>query len=183
VIPRMKSRLDLPEPASLDASQREVYDTILASRGSLDGPFLAWLHSPELAARASHLGAFCRFGTSLSLRESELLILSVAAHFDCLGEQQIHEPIAIRAGLAAADVERLRNRQVVVFEDERLAILGDLAGELLSRNRIEARTFDRALGLLGKKAMVETIGVIGYYTLVAMTLNAFEMTTAAKSSP
>ncbi len=62
-------RISQLNPAEMDAAQKAVYDNILAGpRDSLRGPFHAWLHSPELADRAQHLGAFCRFSTSLNWR-------------------------------------------------------------------------------------------------------------------
>ena len=95
----MKSRLNLPVPGKLTAEQQIVYDDIWRTRGNMNGPFLAWLLTPALGQPAQQLGAVCRYGTSLSLQESELLILKVAGHFHSVGEQQIHEPIAIKSGL------------------------------------------------------------------------------------
>ena len=84
----MKSRLDLPSPEALGAEQKKIYEAIVATRGNVQGPFLAWLLSPGLAGPAQQLGAFCRYQTSLSLPESELLILYVAAHYNCLGDRK-----------------------------------------------------------------------------------------------
>ncbi|WP_336367478.1 carboxymuconolactone decarboxylase family protein [Marinobacter sp. C2H3] len=171
----MKSRLPLPDVAGLSVEQRQIFDSILQTRGNLDGPFLAWLHSPGFARRAEQLGAFCRYDTSLSLCESELLILCVAAHHACVGEQQIHEPIAARAGISALNIERIRNGRVPEFSEERLNLLYHTATELLRSNRISGERFAEAEALLGRPALVEAVGVIGYYSLVAYTLNAFEM--------
>lgn len=171
----MKSRLPLPDVTGLSPEQRHIFDSIKRSRGNLDGPFLAWLHSPGFASRAEQLGAFCRYSTSLSLPESELLILCVAAHHQCVGEQQIHEPIAASAGISSANIERLRTRQVPEFNDQRMTMLYQLACALLAQNRIENDLFQQAEQLLGATALVEAVGVIGYYALVAFTLNAFEM--------
>lgn len=171
----MKSRLPLPEVTGLSPEQRHIFDSIKRSRGNLDGPFLAWLHSPDFASRAEQLGAFCRYDTSLSLPESELLILCVAAHHRCIGEQQIHEPIAVNAGISIANIDRLRARQEPEFTDVRLTTLYQLATALLRNNRIEDDLFRQAKGLFGSATLVEAVGVIGYYALVAYTLNAFEM--------
>src|SRR6266567_1616242 len=38
-----------------------IYDAIAQSRGIVGGPFLALLHSPELAGRTAHLGSYGRF--------------------------------------------------------------------------------------------------------------------------
>lgn len=172
----MRSRLALPDVGALDAEQRAVHDSIVATRGNLDGPFLAWMHSPELASRAEKLGAFCRYNTGLDLLESELLILLVAARFRCVGERQIHEPIALMAGLTQPQADALWRREEATDLPARLSLLQRLAHELLATNRVSQTTYDMAELEFGPKIVVETVGVIGYYALVAFTLNAFEMT-------
>src|SRR5690606_14853004 len=97
-------------------------DILSGPRGNLDGPFLAWAHSPQLADSAQKLGAFCRYGTRLELRLSELAILLTAAWWQSQAEWQIHEPIARQAGLAEGVIEALRRGEEPTFEqdDERL---------------------------------------------------------------
>ncbi len=61
----------IPEltPEQMDPDQKTVFDDIMSGpRGSLRGPFHAWLHSPNLADPAQKLGAFCRFSSSLPTR-------------------------------------------------------------------------------------------------------------------
>lgn len=165
----------MPAEAQLSEQQRQLRDHILASRGNLDGPFVPWLMSPELGERAQALGACCRYGTSLASQESELLILCAAARFDCLGEWQIHAPIAARAGLAAEAIAAVRERLPARFEDQRLQLLHDFARSLLDTNRVAAALYENAVATLGTRTVVDTVGVLGYYALAAFTLNAFEI--------
>lgn len=171
----MKARIDLPDEPALTDDQRRVRAAILASRRNLDGPFPAWLHSPELADLAQQLGAFCRYRTGLPLLESELLILCVASHCRCVGEQQIHEPIARTAGLSDAVIVALRCGERARLPSARLQLLHDLARQLLATHRIDDPLFASAQAEFGDKLLVEIVGIIGYYTLAAQTLNAFEM--------
>lgn len=173
----MQSRLPLPDVTGLDPEQRAIHDSILATRGNLSGPFLAWMLCPGLASHAEKLGAFCRYSTGFSLVESELLILCVAAHHQCLGEQQIHEPIAIKAGLSTQAVDSLRAGEVPVLLDERQRLMHRIATELLKTHRIADVQYREGITAFGETGMVELVGILGYYTLVAMTLNAFEMRT------
>ena len=173
--PAMKSRLTLPEPGAMTAEQREIFDSIVATRGNVSGPFLAWMLSPGLAAPAEKLGAFCRYQTGLALVESELLILVVAAAHRCTGEQQIHEPIALQAGLPAQAVQDLREGRRPALATPRLQLLERVAHNLLHAHRIDDALYTEARGVFGEQTLVEVVGVIGYYALVACTLNAFEM--------
>jgi 4-carboxymuconolactone decarboxylase len=169
------ARIGLPNPLDLPESDQNVIRSIVKTRGNLDGPFLAWLHSPEFARRAERLGAFCRYETQLSTIESEFLILSVAAHFRCIAEWQIHQPIALRAGLSANTIELIRTGGTFELSESRLQVLHAFASDLLSRHRIREEIFAIAKGEFSSKELVEIVGVLGYYTLVAMTLNSFEM--------
>ena len=171
----MQSRLPLPNVDAFDNTQREIYESILTTRGNISGPFLAWMHSPGLASPAEKLGAFCRYKTVFELVESELLILCVAARYQCPGEQQIHEPIALKAGLSAQAVECLRAGQVPPLANARQRLIHQLASELLHSNRIADPLYREGMAAFGERGMVELVGIVGYYTLVAMTLNAFEM--------
>ncbi|WP_066254894.1 carboxymuconolactone decarboxylase family protein [Hydrogenophaga flava] len=171
----MKSRLPLPDVNRLDPPQQAVYQSIMATRGNLSGPFLAWMHSPELASHAEKLGAFCRYQTGFALVESEMLILIVAARFRCIGEQQIHEPIAEQAGLSADQIAAIREQRPVRLATARLEMIHALAEELLESNRIGDGPYEEGVRELGVRGMVELVGIVGYYSLVAMTLNAFDM--------
>lgn len=170
----IKSRLsELPE-ASMDDAQRAVLKDILAGpRGNLDGPFLAWIQSPELANHAQRLGAFCRYGTRLELRLTELAILFTAAWWQSQAEWQIHEPIARSAGVSDAVIEALHQQVEPPFtrEDERLVYR--LGKALYETRRIDDALYAQAVQAFGEPAVVELVGVFGYYALVAMTLNVF----------
>lgn len=172
----MKSRLRLPTPETMTPEQKPIYEDVLRTRGNAQGPFLAWLVSPGLAAPAQQLGAFCRYHTALDLLESELLILHVAAHYDCEGERLIHAPIARKAGLDDAAIAAIQAGRAPALETDRLRLLSELASELLVSKKLQPALYVRAQSLLGEKTLVEVVGLIGYYALVAYTLNAFEMT-------
>lgn len=172
----VRARIPLPEVQTLSPEQRAIYDSILKSRGNVAGPFLAWLQAPALADPAEKLGVYCRYGTSLARTEVELLILLTAAHHRCEGEWRIHAPIAIEAGLPPGVVEAIRSSADLDLADERLAALAAFAAALLKSNRVDDGAFQAAVDQLGVAALVEAVGIVGYYGLVAHTLNAFEMT-------
>lgn len=171
----MKARLPLPANESLSPEQQAIRDSILATRGNLSGPFLAWMRVPGLAAPAEKLGAFCRYGTSFALVESELLILTVAHHYQCEGERLIHEPIALQAGLPAEVVAALRGEGRPQLSEPRQALLWRLADTLMRDKRWSDELYAEGVAMFGETGMVEIVGIVGYYALTAYTLNAFEM--------
>jgi len=180
---KVHARIDFPRLEELSELGQQTIQSILSTRGNLDGPFLPWLYSPEFASRAEKLGAFCRYETQLSAKESELIILIVATHFRCNAEWQIHVPIAQRAGLDPKGIELIRIGGTPSFSDLRLLRLLAFASELLSRNRISDQTFKDAQSEFSPKELIEIVGILGYYALVAMTLNSFEMRIEGTTNP
>jgi 4-carboxymuconolactone decarboxylase len=169
----------LPQLATEELSEeaRAVQEAILRSRGSLAGPFAAWLQSPTVADRAQALGEVVRYHTSLPPRLSELAILITARYHACQLEWAIHEPIARRAGLSVAVVDALQQDEPPPFTAEDEAALYDYCRELLETKFVSDATYQAANDAFGPQAVVEITVLLGYYTLVAYTLNAFQITT------
>ncbi|MEI7925916.1 MAG: carboxymuconolactone decarboxylase family protein, partial [Chloroflexota bacterium] len=47
--------------------------------------------------------------------------------------------------------------------------------EYLQTHRVSDATYDRAKAALGENGVVDLVGIVGYYCLVSMTLNVFEV--------
>lgn len=166
---------DLDETA-LTPEQRTIHDRIKAGpRGVVVGPLRVWLTSPGLAERAEALGAFCRYGTALPPRLSELAILVVGADWRSGFEWATHAPIALAAGVPEAAVEAIRRGERPEGMDAAMAAVHDVAAELLRDRRVGEATYRRAEAALGAVALVDLVGILGYYTLICMTINAFEV--------
>jgi 4-carboxymuconolactone decarboxylase len=163
-------------PEALDPEQRRVHDAIVAGpRGAVRGPLRVWLQSAQLADHAQALGAFCRFGTSLPPRLSELAILVTAQWWRASFEWQAHAPAAVEAGVDPAAVEAIRAGRTPELQREDEAALYAFARELTETRHVSDATYRRAAAALGVKALVELVGILGYYTLISMTINAFEV--------
>ncbi|MBB3189771.1 carboxymuconolactone decarboxylase family protein [Halomonas cerina] len=172
----IESRLTPLDESRMAPEQRRVLEAILSGpRGNLDGPFLAWIHSPALADHAQRLGAFCRYGTRLETRLTELAILFTASWWQSQAEWQIHEPIAREAGVTEAVIEALRAGQEPAFARDDEALVYRLGQALYTTRRVDAPLYAEAVAAFGEPAVVELVGVLGYYALVAMTLNVFEV--------
>ena len=169
-------RLPDIDPATLDAEQKRIHDEIVAGpRGKVEGPLRVWLTSPGLADKAQALGAFCRYGTSLPQRLSELAILVTGAYWQAGFEWHVHAPIGLAAGLDPAAVEQIRiGGEPRLTNDDEIAVYR-LSRELLTTRRVSGETYAFAEKVLGERALVDLVGVLGYYGLISMTINAFEV--------
>jgi len=156
--------------------QKRVYEAIVSGpRGRLQGPLRAALHRPELADKWQQLGEILRYRTSLPPRLSELAILVTARHCNCDVEWHIHEQMARNAGLESAIIEDIRaGKRPATAEAEALVIF-DYAEELNRTKTVSEETYQRTLERCDVVGVVELTALIGYYTMVAMTLNAHEI--------
>jgi 4-carboxymuconolactone decarboxylase len=109
--------------------------------------------------------------------------LIVAAHFRCSGEWQIHATIALESGLDSASIDAILLGLAPTLTSPRLSVLHALCTELLHHNEISRTTFAHAHEMFGDREFVEIVGVIGYYSFVAMTLNAFDIRFADRNDP
>jgi 4-carboxymuconolactone decarboxylase len=156
-------------PEQMNPEQRRIYDDIIISRGKwLNGPYAPMLHQPRMAEPAQKLGEFLRYNTSLTPRLSELAIIIVARYWDC--------------DLPAAVIEAIRLRQPPPVRDDEQVIY-EFTRDLLQRHRVEDALYERAKSYLGMIGVVELTGLIGYYTLIALTLNAHEVPLPAGVQP
>jgi 4-carboxymuconolactone decarboxylase len=170
------SRIPLPTVDTMTPVQRQAYDAIVAGRrGRAPKPFLAWLHSPQLAHRAQHLGEFVRYETSLAPRISELAILVVARYWSSEYEWTVHKAEALKAGLPAAVIDALADDRPPRFDHETEAAVYEFAMRLCHTRVVPDEVYRRAVAALGETGVVELVGILGYYTLISMTLNAFEI--------
>ena len=182
-LPARLGRTRLIAPAERSAEQAAVVETISAGRGFFGGPFAAWLHSPGFADRAQALGKFVRFDSALPPRLSELVILIVGRHWGADFEWHAHAPIALAAGLPAPLIEAIRTGSPLppCAADE--TAVAAFATELLATRHVGQPTYDAAAALLDERQLTDLVGIIGYYCLICMTLNAFEIPTPDGSRP
>jgi 4-carboxymuconolactone decarboxylase len=170
------SRLPELDPDAFSPEQKKVYDAILAGpRGRVVGPLKVWLSNPGLAEHAQALGAYCRFGSSLPPRLSELAIIITGAFWKANYEWFAHAPLAIKAGIDPAAVEAIRTGAVPKFTKADEQAIYDFGHALITTRRVPAAIFERAKKELGQTGVIDLVGIIGYYGLVSVTLNAFEL--------
>ncbi|WP_431301077.1 carboxymuconolactone decarboxylase family protein [Tabrizicola sp. BL-A-41-H6] len=172
----MSLRPPVLDEAALSSDQRSVFDAIRSGpRGVVEGPLRVWVQSPELARHAQALGAYCRYGTRLPPRLSELAILIVGADWQSGFEWHVHAPIGLQAGLDPRAIEAIRRGQTPVLDSETDQAVYRFVTELLTTRRVSDTAYADALRLVGLEATVDLVGILGYYTLISMTINAFEV--------
>lgn len=175
-MPNIVDRYPALDENALTPEQAQVYQAIKAGpRGVVEGPLRVWLQSPELANKAQELGAFCRYGTVLESRLSELAILVTGAHWKAGFEWAVHAAPAAKAGIAASVVEAVRRGEEPSFDDAAERVVYRFATELHRTTNVSNTTYQEAVRLLGTQGTVELVGILGYYGLISMTIKTFHV--------
>ena len=178
------ARLGMPAEQDLTKEQSDVISEVVSGRrGKVPAPMIAWLRNPELARRGQKLGELLRFETSLEPALSELAILVCGRHWTSHHEWTAHKKIALAAGVDPRIVDDIAASKVPVTATVREEIVYQVSSVLLAKTRLDEKLYQHGIEVLGEKGMVELVAILGYYSLVALTLNAFEIGLSESFAP
>jgi 4-carboxymuconolactone decarboxylase len=170
------ARMEFPPLSDMSPPERLAYEEAAAGpRGHAPAPMAAWIRNPEFARRAQKLGEFIRFEIDLPGRLRELAVLVVARHWSAHHEWRVHEREALKQGLSADAVAQIADRRRPALESEAERVVYDITISILDTRAVPDALYRAGVAALGEQGLVELVGVIGYYTLVSMTLTAFEI--------
>ena len=156
----------------LTAAQTAAVAELAEVRGIVPrGPWIPLLRSPEVLSRARAMGDYLRYDTSLPPRLSEFLILLTAREWDQQYEWAAHYPIALDAGIDPETVNAIAEGRVPEGMTDDEDILYALFTELNRTNNVTDETYGRMVAAFGERGVVDAVGIIGYYTLLAMVMN------------
>jgi 4-carboxymuconolactone decarboxylase len=182
-----KTRLPLLPPASLSPDQKDLYDDMAAmidnnfgeliarrKDGALIGPFNAWLHFPQFGKPAWAFNKSLWEHSVLPAAIHQLVILVTAAKFGARYEIYGHEYFARRAGLAEHKIATIvaGERPSDLTRDEGVAY--DMAAALNRGAPLPETTYQAVLTTFGEQALAEIVFLVGCFSMVGITLNAFD---------
>jgi 4-carboxymuconolactone decarboxylase len=170
----------LPQITSKDqvpAKDHATFDSIVASRGAVQGPFVAFLNSPEVAGRVAHLGAYVRFEGSLDMRVRVLAAMVVAREFEAMYVWGAQTGGARRQDVSEETIAAIRDNHSRGVPAEDAQII-DFTRQLLRKHRVDDAAFKAMQNRFGNDELVQLTTAIGYYSLLAMTVNVAELEAA-----
>jgi 4-carboxymuconolactone decarboxylase len=173
----------IPPDKMTDAQKKAAADHAAARGGSLTGPWNVLLRSPELMGRVRGLSDYVRFNGALPPRLSEFVILLTARDWSQPYEWNAHQPLAVKGGLSPEIAKAIADgrRPHGMAEDEEA--LYDFCTELLQNRSVSDATYARALAKFGERGLLDTIGLMGHYSLIAMVLNTARTPVAPGGPP
>jgi 4-carboxymuconolactone decarboxylase len=180
---RAQDRMPPLPKEQLTDEQTQALAEFVAARGQPTGPWNVLLRSPELMKRTRGLSDYLRFESVLPGYLREFAILMTARQWGQSYEWNAHYPLAIDEGFSAEMAQAIAEgrRPDGMLEDEE--ILYDFILELQRNHSVSDATYDRAVERFGEQGVVETVSLVGYYTMISMILNTARTPLPADAKP
>ena len=168
-------RLSVLPPEQFTARQKEVSTKHIARRDYLVGPYKVWIHSPDMFEKASAISNYMRFDCGLPVKLREFGILVMSRYWGAHCSWNVPMDGAIAAGIPADVVNDLAAGKDPNFKADDERVYYNFAMELLKDHFVSDETFSEAGVLFGERTLVDLIGSVGYFTMLAMRLNSAEV--------
>ncbi|HLI25993.1 MAG TPA: carboxymuconolactone decarboxylase family protein [Chloroflexota bacterium] len=167
-----QARVPLIGPETAPPPVRAAYAEVARKRGGVGHLWQAMAHSPELTRRVGAVGEYLRYDAVLPPRLREAVTLAVAGRWGCAYERAQHEPLAARQGLSPAAIAALAAGQIPDALDATEAAAVRYALALARDGTVDEALLAPLQAALGPQGVVELTVLVGYYSLLALFLNA-----------
>jgi 4-carboxymuconolactone decarboxylase len=145
------------------------------------GPHKIWLANPTLSNTIVPTGGYFQRESTLTKAEIEIATNIVNGRWRCAYANYEHELIAERDGhLDAQRVQALIAGLSTSFDHPREQVVYELASALMAARVVPVGLYRRAKELLGDAGIVDVAVLLGWFTMVCMTLAAFDVPANAK---
>jgi 4-carboxymuconolactone decarboxylase len=174
------------EPVNFDGltpEHKKLYETVRAGRPKLVGPFSVLMHNPPLAAAINQVVDAVRKDGKLDKRLYELIVLITVRHASAAYAWAVHEPLALKAGVAADVVKAIHDKRKPPFVKSDETAIYEAVSELLNTNKIGDAAFQALIQQFGLPNAIEVITCVGLYCMIGSVINAFEVPTANGEKP
>ena len=162
--------------SGMSPAMKDAYDYTMKLRGQVPGPHKIWLANPRLSKTVVPIGAYYQTESTLSKAEIEIVTNVVNSRWLAAYANHEHEQIGEAAGhLDPEKVQALIANLPTHFDDPRQQVVYQLATTLVQPRLVPAGLYRRAKALLGDAGIVDVTVLLGWFTAVSLTLNAFDV--------
>ena len=174
--PRGREAFEL-DRGQLDPAQGAFFDRVSAGpRGRVPINLRAWLHNVPFAEAVEPFGLYVsETAPSITKREKEITVLVNARFWQAGFEWAMHVRHATKVGLTPAQIEAIRVRKDPCFEDLGERLTYKLVDSLHEDKAVGNALYQEALSHFGHEGVSDRIGLAGLYTMIAMTLNFYDV--------
>jgi len=168
-LPEIFNRDELPD------DKQWVHDYLIQTRKKISNGFAPYLHCPEYVARIAQLGTYIRYESSLPQDAYELLALTASAECDNPYEADNHALITAKMGIPRPTIDAARKKTAIEGASEDHELYIRCAREMMREHRLSDASFEAARKRLGDRGVIELIGTIGYYAMLACLHNGMQV--------
>ena len=106
---------------------------------------------------------------------SELVIITTGRCWSANFEWEQHAPLAKKAGINIKYINQIAIANRPIFKNHEQQAVYDFTAEANIKKNVSDKVYNKAYKLLGKNALIDIVGICGYYNLISMTLNVFRV--------
>ena len=176
------SRLPAVNRDALTPDDQAIWDRIAAVRSGVRGPFGVLMHVPALADHVAALEDYFRFNAALPAADRELVIMATAREMGARYPWVRHEARGREVGTRTEAIEAVRLNGTLEQLTARERLLVEIVRTLLRTHALPDELYTRAVAELGRQQLIETVALAGHYSLIGLTVNAFDVSPPENSS-
>jgi len=178
------TELDM-NPATLPADAQALYEKMAARRKErgegFGGPYLALLNHPELARHIEELGFFLKFEGALPRTVYQFIVLTVARATGADFEWHDHIAHARAAGLPADVIDCIGSARTAALPQP-YALVHAILEKTMAWQIVPDDLQVQAVTQWGKRGLVETVVLSGFYQMFAAINQGFDIRPAPKTA-
>ena len=169
--------------AEMPPDMKDAYEFTKGLRGLVPGPHRIWLANPTLSKTIVPTGEYYQKHSTLTKAEIEIVTNLINARWLSAYASYEHEKIGEEQGHLDPDkVQRLIAGLPVSFEDPREDVVYEVAYALVQPRPVSLGLYRKAKDRVGDAGIVDVAALIGWFTMVSMTLAAFDVPADADST-
>lgn len=184
IYPDSGNRLPLPQRDSLDAARQMAFDRSVngGSLAGLRGPGGLHLYRPT-GPLFSQINKQLRFESGIGANLREVAILITAREASNQFEWTMHEPAALKEGVAQDVIDLIKYRRPVSGIAEEYALVIRLGRAIFADRNVPSDLFAAARAQFGDQRLVNLVLLMGNYAATAALLTAFDMQLPPDQAP
>lgn len=143
--------------------------------GKLRGPFVVWIHLPELAKSIDNVSNTMKRTMTIRQKDYQLIVITIAKHYGARYMWGNHARFAIRDGVPQSVVDAINEGVAPEFDDPVSEMIYRVTMITCCRKALSAEVFEEAVAVLGRNTLTEISTIAGIYVLYAVTFVAFDV--------
>lgn len=169
------TRIRILKREEMNAEQGRVYDEAKAAGAPVGGPYYAYIRYPRLMRASQEMGN-CLRESGLTARERQIAVLTTIRHWGAQYPWAVQVRGSLAAGVDQPTIDAINARRAPQLANPRERLAYEIARELLAEKSLGDAVYQAAAKVFNEAELVALIAVIGQFSMVSCTANAYDIT-------